>query len=142
MTIEEFSDQFDTLLDSHKFEDEFGKVDNNYRIRLDEYEKSVLLTEAQDMLLRMNFDANFDTSEQGQIYFSNITAVAEGVKNATITPYSPDGKIYNLPNDLFWPLNERVIDSDGRNYTILPINFREYDRIQSKPYAKPLKRQA
>lgn len=142
MTIEEFSDQFDTLLDSHKFEDEFGKVDNNYRIRLDEYEKSVLLTEAQDMLLRMNFDVNFDNSEQGQIYFSNITAVAEGVENLTIDPYSTDGKVYDLPADLFWPLNERVIDSEGRNYTILPINFREYDRIQSKPYAKPLKRQA
>lgn len=142
MTIEEFSDQFDTLLDSHKFEDEFGKVDNNYRIRLDEYEKSVLLTEAQDMLLRMNFDVNFDASEQGQIYFSNITAVAEGVENLNINPYSTIGRVYDLPKDLFWPLNERIIDSEGTNYTIVPINYREYDRIQSKPYAKPLKRQA
>ena len=142
MTIQEFSDQFDILLDSHKFEDEFGKVDNNYRIRLDEYEKSVLLTEAQDILLRMNFDTYFDNSEQGQIYFSNITAVAEGVENLSINPYSTSGRVYDLPKDLFWSLNERIIDSEGINYTIVPINYREYDRIQSKPYAKPLKRQA
>ncbi len=101
MKREEWQDQFDTLLDSHKFEDEFGKVDNNYRIRLDEYEKSVLLTEAQDMLLRMNFDTYFDNSEQGQIYFSNITAVAEGVENLNINPYSTIGRVYDLPKDLF-----------------------------------------
>jgi len=90
----------------------------------------------------MNFDTYFDNSEQGQIYFSNITAVAEGVENLNINPYSTIGRVYDLPKDLFWPLNERIIDSEGINYTIVPINYREYDRIQSKPYAKPLKRQA
>lgn len=142
MTIHEFSDQFDTMLDSYKYEDAFGKVDNNYKIKLDEYEKSVLLTEAQGLLLRAHFDVNFDNSEQGQIYFSNITVVADGVSLIEGTPYTSEGTMFTLPVDLLWILNERILDADGRKYTVVPINYKEYDRVASKPYAKPLKRQA
>lgn len=142
MTTQEFSDQFDTLLDSHKFKDEFGKVDNHLRLKLDEYEKSVLLTEAQYSLLKNNFQHSFDNSEIGQIYFSNLVRVGEGVPNNNLTPYAPNGKMFNLPEDLFWTINERVKDENGLLYTVKPINYTEYDRISSKPYAKPLKRQA
>ena len=39
-------------------------------------------------------------------------------------------------------LNEKITDTEGNRYTIKPINYEEFDRIESKPYAKPLKRQA
>lgn len=102
MTIQEFSDQFDTLLDSHRFKDLFGDVENVGRIRLDEYEKSVLLTEAQDLQLRANFTTGFDRTEQGQIYFSNLITVGEGTPDTgSIGGYSENGKIFKLPKDIF-----------------------------------------
>jgi len=39
-------------------------------------------------------------------------------------------------------LNERVIDVNDRSYVVVPLNYKEYDRISSKAYDEPLKRQA
>lgn len=141
MTINEFSDQFDTLLDSYKVPDEFGKVENLVSIKLDEYEKSVILTEAQDIILKSNFSLAFDRSEQGQMYYNHLITIGTGVPT-TGESYAEYGRLYNLPSDVFWILNERVVDALNNKYVIKPINYEEYDRIQSKPYAKPLKRQA
>ena len=141
MTIKEFSDQFDTLLDSYKVPDEFGRVENLVTIKLDEYEKSVLLTEAQDMILKATFQGAFDLSEQGQVYFSGLITVGEGTHIIGDT-YSDNGKLFTLPDNVFWILNERVVDSQNNKYVVKPINYTEYDRILSKAYAKPLKRQA
>lgn len=141
MTIKEFSDQFDTLLDSYKVPDEFGRVENLVTIKLDEYEKSTLLTEAQDIILKATFQGAFDLSEQGQVYFSGLITVGEGTP-ATGDTYSDNGKLFKLPDNVFWILNERVVDSQNNKYVVKPINYSEYDRILSKPYAKPLKRQA
>ena len=46
MTTEEFSNEFDTLLNSYSNTEGFGKTTNT--IELDEYEKSVFLTKAQE----------------------------------------------------------------------------------------------
>ena len=100
MTIKEFSDQFDTLLDSYKIPDEFGRVENLITIKLDEYEKSVLLTEAQDMILKATFQGAFDLSEQGQVYFSGLITVGEGTPTTGDT-YSDNGKLFTLPDNVF-----------------------------------------
>jgi hypothetical protein len=44
MTTREFSDSFDTLLNSYANKAAFGEDTSKADIRLDEYEKSVLLT--------------------------------------------------------------------------------------------------
>ena len=65
------------------------------------------------------------------------------------------GKIFKMPSktithvngeeetvsDVLFILNEKLI-SKGNNYVIVPINYTEYDREMSKPYAQPLKKQA
>ena len=100
MTIKEFSDQFDTLLDSYKVPDEFGRVENLVTIKLDEYEKSTLLTEAQDIILKATFQEAFDLTEQGQVYFSGLITVGEGTHTAGDT-YSDNGKLFTLPDNVF-----------------------------------------
>ena len=79
MTTQEFSNTFDTLLNSHRDIKDFGKSQSYYSIELDEYEKSVLLTQAQDIIVKSYFDRNplnppqgqgFDDSERRQIDFS------------------------------------------------------------------------
>jgi len=44
MTTKEFSDEFDTLLDSYRVVNSFGNTSSDVSINLDEYEKSVFLT--------------------------------------------------------------------------------------------------
>ena len=52
MTCEEFSNAFDTLLNSYASKASFGDAASASSIQLDEYEKSVLLTQAQDEVVK------------------------------------------------------------------------------------------
>ena len=52
MTTQEFSNTFDTLLNSYNTYGLFGEQASRGEIVLDEYEKSVLLTQAQDIIVK------------------------------------------------------------------------------------------
>ena len=291
MNIQEFSNTFDTLLNSYSNQAAFGEGSSRANITLDEYEKSVLLTHAQDIVVKQYFDRTlnqqgqgFDDSARRQIDFSalianksikvkipvisqkvncpaiilpennessenneasdnkkqviltftncvdkaitlipeegklytdiperdtennllivnnlvktenkNKTAISYSFKlltgginynqlisalntafegnilveindkvldteqivggylnpstislNATgdIETYDDRGVFVNLPSNLLFVLNEKVIDVDGKNYVVVPINYREYDRQMSRAYTQPLKKQA
>lgn len=80
MTIQEFSDEFDVL---------YNNITSNQAPGLDEYEKSVFLTKAQDEIVKSYFDPRsnkvqegFDGSERRQIDFSMImrSVVYEGLR--------------------------------------------------------------
>lgn len=233
MTNQEFSNTFDTLLNSYRDKKQFGDTSSVSSIELDEYEKSVLLTQAQDIIVKSYFDRTlnqqgqgFDTSERRQIDFSElvtineptivnnsitvgalsvvatssgfsmiISIISEGdisisvsgkvitlslysnstlsdintlLKNnvttkneVTITSvsgtisavstavningvpskYDDRSVIYLLPSNILFILNEKIKVSN-KNYVIVPINYNEYDRLMSKPFAEPLKKQA
>ena len=51
MTVEEFSNSFDTLLNSYALTPNFGEETSKQTIALDEYEKSVFLTKAQEEIV-------------------------------------------------------------------------------------------
>lgn len=291
MNIQEFSNTFDTLLNSYSNQAAFGEGSSRANIALDEYEKSVLLTHAQDIVVKQYFDRTlnqqgqgFDDSARRQIDFSALianksikvkipvisqkvncpaiilpennesnenneasdnkkqviltftncvdkaitlipeegklytdiperdtennllivnnlvktenkdkTAITYSFKlltgginysqlisalntafegnilveindevldteqivggylnpstislNATgdIETYDDRGVFVNLPSNLLFVLNEKVIDVDGKNYVVVPINYREYDRQMSRAYTQPLKKQA
>lgn len=291
MNIQEFSNTFDTLLNSYSNQAVFGEGSSRANIALDEYEKSVLLTHAQDIVVKQYFDRTlnqqgqgFDDSARRQIDFSALIAnksikvkipvisqkvncpaiilpennesnennVASDNKKQVILTFTncvdkaitlipEEGKLYtdiperdtdnnllivnnlvktenkdktaitysfklltgginynqlisalntafegnilvesndevldteqivggylnpsiislnatgdietyddrgvfvNLPSNLLFVLNEKVIDVDGKNYVVVPINYREYDRQMSRAYTQPLKKQA
>lgn len=158
MTVKEFSDQFDTLLNSYAHTPEFGKDASKLDITLDEYEKSVFLTEAQDLILKRYFYANensegqgFDTSERRQIdYSSLIKSESINMDETQTASFDSRGILYTLPNTGGVPkvlviLNERLVityQDKTTEYVIKPINYREYDRQMSKAYTQPMKKQA
>lgn len=280
MTNNEFSDVFTTLLNSYNTQARFGEQASKQEIVLDEYEKSVLLTQAQDLIVKSYFDATlnpygqgFDDSTRRQVDFSSLIKVEElspilnverifqikegntlrgymSVKNLTESPitiefvfagatthpfdvntsqyivssfsenrllillnkdsetvknvaeigaerlnllvnqevknyaefnftkienvsilpnkglnitgkigtkgykaYDSRGVLYAMPEsedgrnttDVLFILNEKLIykkDNKTKEFVIVPINYREYDREMSKPYAQPLKKQA
>jgi len=159
MTIQEFSDSFDTLLNSYASRPEFGEQASRAEIVLDEYEKSVMLTQAQDIVVKSFFDGKgnakgdgFDDSTERQVDFSSLitTATLEKSEDQSST-FDDRGIIFDMPvrgcgaTDVLFILNERLITTIGnfkKSYVVIPINYKEYDREMSKPYSQPLKKQA
>lgn len=148
MTTTEFSQEFDILYNNIKSQSAPG---------LDEYEKSVFLTKAQEEIVKNYFNPTsnklqqgFDGSEKRQVDF------AELIKSANITTSVPTPGTYSsidsraqmflLPTDVFIVTNEAVTLNDsveGTTYkaVVIPLNYREYDRLMTKPYRNPVKRQ-
>ena len=81
MTTEEFSNEFDTLLNSYS---------NEYSINIDEYEKSIFLSHAQEEILlelyngKNQFEDSFEGTEEIRRYLSNL------VKTYTTTKKEED----------------------------------------------------
>lgn len=180
MNREEFSNSFDTLLNSYAAQAIFGEQSSKQEIVLDEYEKSVLLTQAQDIVVKSFFDRKtnsvgdgFDDSTMRQIDFSSLITTATLTKSSDQSAAFDDrGIIYTMPlrgsttssstfdntfdytfysstqngniTDVLFILNEKLITVGDyrKNYVVVPLNYKEYDRIMSKPYAQPMKKQA
>lgn len=156
MTTQEFSNTFDTLLNSYNSQGMFGEQASKGEIVLDEYEKSVLLTQAQDIIVKQYFEGGgvnggFDDSTRRQVDFSNLITVeelSEAISPLPTANYDERSIIFKTPQVLYI-LNEKIVISTTvgevttkKQYVVVPINYKEYDRQMSKAYAQPLKKQA
>ena len=134
MTTAELSSQFDVL---------YNNILSNASPGLDEYEKSVLLTKAQDEILKSHltpygnkYRQGVDDSAKRQVDFSMLTTVVE-YNNANPSHIE-------FPANVFSALTETVsVIKDGvsKERVIVPISYEEYQRLLAKPYHYPLKRQ-
>jgi hypothetical protein len=136
----EFSNEFDVL---------YNNIMSNAAPGLNEYEKSVFLTKAQEEIVKNHFNPNgnkyregLDDSPKRQIDFSELIKVGEGVITDT-SPLTFDkrAKVYNLPEDIFIIINESI-ETDKGPRQLIPISYSEYTRLMSKPYKEPVKYQA
>ena len=139
MNNPEFSNEFDVL---------YNNITSNQAPGLNEYEKSVLLTKAQNEIVKNYFNPKgnkyqegFDSSAKRQIDFSELTTTSKIVTTATGTTYDKRGKLYSLPDNLMIIIQESV-DTNNGTLQVVPIRFDEYMRLMSKPYKEPLKWQA
>lgn len=143
MSIEEMSNQFDVL---------YNNIASDKAPGLDEYEKSVFLTKAQNELVKAYFSPalnktqnGFDDSPIRQADFSTIinNCTLSKITNPTnpLKCFDKRAIAYALPEDLFISLNEQLF-SGTVPYTVVPITFVDYNRLMSKPYKYPLKYQA
>lgn len=147
MTNQEFSDQFDVL---------YNNITSNKAPGLDEYEKSVFLTKAQDDIIKTYFDSKlnksmegYDGSEKRQIDFSMIMRTKSYSSFTTpLLDNKSNTKRVSLDKDIMMLVNE-FVDVTRTNHTpaslrltIVPLPYTEYSRLQSKPYKRPLQYQA
>lgn len=129
MTNQEFSNSFTTLLNSYNTQAQFGEESSKADISLDEYEKSVLLTQAQDIVVKSYFNRNFnqqgegfDDSSRRQVDFSSLIKVAllsptnsnllydsRGVVFKMPRKIAHDGHVINGTTDVLFILNEKLI---------------------------------
>lgn len=145
MTNQEFSDEFDVL---------YNNIMSNQAPGLDEYEKSVFLTKAQDEIVKAYFNPRlnkvqqgFDGNETRQIDFSMLikTDIATEVTNVTRLYPMNNSKFFAVPNRIMMFINETLMvtrDSNPKYLTVIPLEYTEYNRLMSKPFKRPTKNQA
>ena len=146
MTTTEMSNEFDIL---------YNQVNSNQAPGVDEYEKSVFLTKAQNQVILAKFDprgnkfqSGFNINDLGQLRqydFSTLIDNAEldRVTSQQYSPYDPRAITFVLPDDYFLTLNESVVENyDGVPYIyqIIDISYNDYTRLMQKPYQYPTKR--
>lgn len=162
MTSQEFNDQFDLL---------WNNIASNQAPGLDEYEKSVFLTKAQNEILLSYFDSSlnksrdgFDDSPKRQADFSNVL-VSGSVKfeSATGTYFHKNTEVDNifstragsydissLPDldddvKILMMIEEMVVVTRNSNtvyLSVVPISYNNLQRMYSKPFKRPTKYQA
>lgn len=146
MTLEEFSSQFDTL---------YNNALSVAAPGLDEYEKSVFLTKAQNEIVKNYFNPNgnkykegFDGSPKRQTDFSMLLKhYTMALQQAdSMTSFDPRAHTVTFPSDAFIVLNEQIMftkdSAPVRIKEVIPIAYDVYTRVMSKPYKEPLKNQA
>jgi len=142
MTIQEFSDQFDVL---------YNNITSNQAPGLNEYEKSIFLTKAQEEVLKNYFNPKsnarqegFDDTRKRQADFSTLmsTQVLDVISNGdNIQAFDPRAVVFKYPKEAFIIINE-IISRDPDYLSVVPIKFSDYERLMAKPYKFPPKYQA
>ena len=147
MTLEEFSTEFDVL---------YNSITSNAAPGFNDYEKSVLLTLAQEELIKSYFVANnnttgvgLDGSQKRHYDFSTLIKVKtlNNIIDSILTTgvdvpvFKDANNIFLVPNDVFLVLNE-YLTVKNNSYTVFPISYDSYNLLMSKPFPYPNKRQA
>lgn len=156
MTTEEFSNEFDTLLNSYSTIEAFGKTPST--TELDEYEKSVFLTKAQeDIVIGMYngknpFGDSFEKTEEIRRYLSTLIKTYTTIDKKTgYTGLSKSSVFFELPKngDLWFITYESVNLKDdklgcmsGEDVSVVPITQDEYHRIRKNPFRGTNERRA
>jgi hypothetical protein len=143
----EWEERFDVL---------FNNITSNQAPGLNTYEKCVLLTKGQDEVLKNHFSSNsqgntlkegYDDSPKRQIDFSMLTtssSITGGFSSAQFDTRT-NSKSISLPSGMLMIVNELAqVNRNGKtvDLVVIPLRFDEYNRLMSKPYTRPLVRQA
>lgn len=147
MTTSEFSKEFDIR---------FNFVNSNLAFSVNDYEKSVYLTRAQEEILSNYFTPKgnrmqdgIDDSGKRDIDFSSIINVAEATTiKGGVTPFADNGLVFEINGNVLYVLNEKfeynIVTSPPASSVktaIFPLRWDEYQRILTKAYKSPPKRQ-
>lgn len=148
MTLEEFSNQFDTLVSSYRRFKDFDKKEILDSIEFDEYEKSVWLTKSQEELVislyngKNAFGDSFESTEELRRYLSPLVGEKElnPIENSKgILGIDSKSKFFQLPDKLWFITYEDVTTSDGpcgkdSKLDVYPVTQDEYLKVRKNPF--------
>ena len=155
MTTKEFSDAFDTLINSYGTRINFGDAAPS-ALAFDEYEKSLFLTQAQEQIVtelytgRNNKSSSFEETEELR---SNLKGL---IKTVTLSESSNEfkgiskySKFFNLPDDILFITYESAVLSDdnagcknGSEISVVPVTQDEFNRTMNNPFRWASERRA
>ena len=151
----DFSHGFDTLLNSDALTGGFGESSDRRNIKLDEYEKSIFLTQAQEEeVLSLYTGKNaagegFEQTEEIRRYLSTLIKEAElspleaseahDDEPAVVLPKGMEtySKFFKLPTDLWFITYEAALltnDSCNNTLDVYPVRQDEYHKLRKNPF--------
>ena len=142
MNNRQFSDEFDTLLNSYS---------TPFTINLTEYEKSVFLTLAQKQIIKEYytgknlFTDSFERLEQIRRYLNELVETYKTTdKIADLQGVNEDSVFFHIPEDTWFITYESVIlrddelgCMDGVNSLVVPTTQDEYYKTNRNPFKGP-----
>lgn len=154
MTIPEFSSEFDVLLNSYAFTPDFGDTNPKFNFALNEYEKSVFLTQAENDIFVSLYtgeditDGGFEVTEENRRYLDNLVETkpyTPSKPDANTTTVSDNSVIVNLDTDVAYITLEQVLyqsdDECLKNFRakVYPVTQDEFARVKDNPFRGPTK---
>ena len=133
MTTKEFSDGFDTLVNSYRRFKDFDKMESLDSLDFNEYEKSVYLTKAQLELVvslysgKNQFGDSFERTEELRRYLDSLVKTVVRTSNVAGEPVDSNSMFYKLPDDIAYITLEQVTYSqpgtcwDGKRAGVIPV---------------------
>ena len=149
MTLTEFNLEFDLL---------YNNISSNLSPGLNEYEKSVFLTKAQEEIVKNHFSIKSNTKQEGfnnsikrDSDFSTLLktiSLNNGIIQDPnpINPVSDKVKRFTFNSDYLFIINEfceiQKLDNnneviDKLSTTVIPLHYLEYARLVNGPYSEP-----
>lgn len=145
MELNEFSNEFDIF---------YNSITSNQAPGLDEYEKSVFLTEAQYQIAtelytgRSLEGSSFEQTEELRTYLRNLIKSAT-LKEQVSVRSNLKTQAFELPSDLLFIIyDEAVVQddnagcSDGDTIPVIPITWDSLHKTRNNPFRGPNKRRA
>ena len=141
MTITEFSNEFDIA---------YNSIATNSAPGIDLYEKSVYLTKAQLEIVKNYYDSlsnrkrkGFENTEKRRVDLKELIKDFKSTSpfSSTLAIHS-SSKFFNIPNDTFIIINERVkISSEdcanGTTINVKPVTHDEFNIQINNPFKAP-----
>ena len=153
MTINEFSNEFDALIQSH-----IQKIDvgNMNPLAFDEYEKSVFLTKAQEEIVLNIYKGigeydTFESSEESRRLLDNLIETVElepskEPSNEKIKGISNNSYFFHLPDNLMFITYESVLYTDNsitcgkdRYIQVIPVSQDTIGKTLENPFRRNTK---
>jgi hypothetical protein len=151
MTLQEFSNGFDTLLNSYGRNNTFGL---SYNLAFDEYEKSQFLTEAQKEIALLYYNGNTPDSKSFESTEEIRRSLSSIIREETLLPavqgneikIEDNSKVFQLPDDLWFITYESVkVNNKCSSFsvqTVYPVRQDEYSKLKKNPFRGLNKRRA
>ena len=145
MTLLEFSTEFDIL---------FNNIMSDTAPSVNEYEKSVFLTKAQNEIVKNYFNPKgnkyqegYDGSLKRQSDFSMLVTISEvSAEPSPVLTFNHDcSSTFEIPENLMIYIQESLEVTSGDSTKVLqviPLRYDEYIRLNSRPYKYPARDQA
>jgi len=133
MTTQEFSYEFDVLYDNIRSGSARG---------LDEYEKSIFLTQAQELLIK-SFKEEFEQNETRRRVLYAILSNYSTSDTTQKTGLDERSVFFPVPRDLMYITHESAVVSsdedcyDGKIIKVVPVTHDEYNIQKKNPFNSP-----
>lgn len=152
MTNEEFSNEFDSLINSSSALEPFGY--STSPLKFDEYEKSMFLTKAQESVVTSLYNGrltgdSFEKTEELKRYLSNLVKTYSTSDVEVGEGLTENSTFFSLPEDVWFITYEAVLSQDnklgcakGSVMEVVPVTQDELYKTNRNPFRMASKKRA